>query len=210
LEETFETDGEGVRYTVFGAGEALSRSYFHRREGDHIFEASDGLWFFGGENIDGQPGHVGYNDGDSSLANAGKGAVVFEPVSIAGFVSLDVVLSVAASDPGGFDVSNADGDKLSVEVSIDEGPFEKIAQFKSTQSNGPMIAPGNLEVTNEFTDWSFPFEVMGETLQLRIVVRSTSGVGNEVVAFDRVGLIGREDVLPEDLLPLGGACNPIF
>jgi len=210
LEETFETDGNGVRYNVFGAGEALSRSYFHRREGDHIFAASDGQWFFGGENIDGQTGHVGYNDGDSTLANDGKGAVLFEPVSIEGLASLEVVLSVAASKPGGFDVTSADGDKISVDVRIDDGPFEEIARFKSSQTNGPLKAPDGTEVTTEFTEWSYPVETAGEMLQLRIVLRSTSGIGNEVLAFDRVGLIGHEDVLPEDLLPLGGACNPIF
>ena len=65
-------------------------------------------------------------------------------------------------------------------------------------------------MTTEFTEWSFPIEPTGAMLQLRIVLRSTSGIGNEVLAFDRVGLIGRKDVRPEDLLPLGGACNPIF
>ena len=116
LEETFETDGDGVRYDVFGAGEAISRAYFHRWEGDHLFDTPDGQWFFGGENIDGQPGHVGYDDGDATLATVGKGAVIFEPVSIEGLSSVEVVLSVAASSPGGFDASSADGDKLSVDA----------------------------------------------------------------------------------------------
>lgn len=206
IDESFETDGNGVRYDVYGAAEALSRAYFHRRMGDHIFTAPDGQWYFGGENIDGQTGHVGYDDGDSTLDNPGKGAVLFEPVSISGLGNLEVVLNLGASDRGGFDTSKADGDKVSVDVRIDDGSFEEIARFSGS---GKLIAPDGIAVSTDFSDWTLPFEMTGEMLQLRIVLRSTSGIGNEVLAFDHVRLIGRENVRPEDLLPIGGACNPI-
>ena len=209
LEESFETDGNGDRYHVFGSAEALSRAYFHRRMGDHIFAATDGQWFFGGENIDGQTGHTGYDDGDSTLDDAGKGAVVFVPVPTNGIGSFELSISVAASNPGGFDLTRAEGDKMSIEVRSDDGPFLEIARFKGTRSNSPLVAPDGAVVSTEFVEWSFPFVISGEMLQLRIVVRSTSGIGNEVLTFDRVRLIGFEDVLPEDLPSVGGACNPI-
>ena len=209
LEESFETDGNGDRYDVFGAAEALSRSYFHRRTGDHIFTASDGQWFFGGENIDGQTGHIGYDDADSTLDSTGKGAVLFEPVATNGISRFELSISVAASNPGGFDLSRTDGDKLSVEVRTDDAPFEEIARFKGTRSNSPLVAPDGTVITTKFRERSFPFDVTGEMLQLRIVLRSTSGIGNEVLVFDRVRLIGFENVLRGDLLPVGGVCNPI-
>ena len=209
LEESFETDGNGDRYHVFGSAEALSRAYFHRRMGDHVFSASDGQWFFGGENIDGQTGHLGYEDADSTLDSTGKGAVLFEPVATNGISRFELSISVAASNPGGFDLSRTDGDKLSVEVRTDDGPFDEIARFKGTRSNSPLVAPDGTVVTTKFQEWSFPFDVTGEMLQLRIVLRSTSGIGNEVLLFDRVRLIGFENVLRGDLLPVGGVCNPI-
>ena len=209
LEESFETDGEGDRYHVFGSGQAFPRAYFNRRMGDHIFAPTDGQWFFGGENIDGQSGHTGYDDGDSALDDAGKGAVVFLPVPTNGISNFELSVSVAASDPGGFDLSRTEGDKLSIEVRSDDGPFVEIARFNGTGSNSPLVAPNGAVVTTEFVQWTFPFVISGEMLQLRIVVRSTSGIGNEVLAFDQVRLIGFEDVLPEDLPPVGGACNPI-
>ena len=109
--------------------------------GDHVFSASDGQWFFGGENIDGQTGHIGYDDADSTLDSTGKGAVLFEPVATNGISRFELSISVTASNPGGFDLSRTDGDKLSVEVRTDDGPFEEIARFKGTRSNSPLVAP---------------------------------------------------------------------
>jgi len=210
LEETFETDGDGTRYNIIGAAQTVSNAYFHRSFTDGDFTNPDGTWYFSGENIDGQPGYTGFDDGDALLSSSGMGAVVFDPIPITGFTGIEVNLLVAASDPGGFDVSMSSGDKMGIQVSIDNGPFEEIGRIQSSVENGPLISPQGTLITSAFTEWSFPVNATGNTLQLRIVLRATSGAGNEILGFDKVMIIGGEDVRREDIIPLGGACNPFF
>ncbi len=210
LEESFETDGDGTRYNIFGDARAVSNAYLHRSSTDGGFTDPDGNWYFSAENIDGQPGHITFNDGDGSLSSSGKGAVVFDPVSIAGQAGMRVALQVAASNPGGFDISRSGGDKIGIEVSIDDGPFQEIGRIQSDSENGPLISPDGIPITGAFTEWSFPVSAFGNTLQLRIVLRATSGEGNEILGFDKVMLIGSETVAREEIIPLGGACDPIF
>ncbi len=210
LEESFETDGDGTRYNIFGAGRAVSNAYFHRSSTDGEFTDPDGSWYFSAENIDGQPGHNTFDDGDGSLSDSGKGAVVFDPVPITGQAGLRVTIQVAASDPGGFDTSRTNGDKVGIEVSIDDGPFQEIGRIQSESENGPMISPDGTPIPGAFTELSFPIGLSGDTLQLRVVLRATSGEGNEILGFDKVMIIGSESVSREEIIPLGGACNPIF
>ena len=44
--------------------------------------------------------------------------MVFDPVPITGLSGIEVTLLVAASDPGGFDISTSNGDKMGIQVSI--------------------------------------------------------------------------------------------
>ena len=210
LEESFETDGDGTRYNIMGAALAVSNAYFHRSSTDGDFLNPGGSWYFSGENIDGQPGSPGFDDGDALLPASGKGAVIFDPISITDLGSIKVTLLVAASDPGGFDISHTNGDKIGIQVSIDNEPFEEIGRIQSNIENGPLISPEGTSITSAFTEWSFPVNATGSTLQLRIVLRATSGAGNEILGFDKVMIIGDEAVLREDIIPLGGSCNPYF
>ena len=210
LEESFETDGDGTRYNIMGAAITRFNAYFHRSSADGNFASPDGDWYFSAENIDGQGGYTGFDDGDALLGFSGMGAVVFDPLPITGLTGIEVTLLVAASDPGGFDNSMSNGDKMAIQASIDNGPFEEIGRLQSSVENGPLISPEETPIGNMFSKLSFLVNATGNTLQLRIVLKATSGAGNEILGFDKVTIIGGEAVLREDIIPLGGACNPIL
>lgn len=195
--ESFETNGEGTRYSsqAFDGG---TNAYFKRTDGSDIdvsnpngYTGISGSSFWAAE----------YTDGPSSNGSLVK--VLELPVidvSSAGLVRVSASFATGCASPC-FDGRNASGDDdLRLEYRIDgETLYTRAIDFAATSdaadadlapdTNGDGIGDG-LVLTNNLQPYSFVLPVSAQTAQIRVWVE----VGqNEEIAFDNIRL---EEVAP--------------
>lgn len=200
LDESFETDGNGTRYTTSipefsdGFGDFFGRTNLNGTSEDpgdivvgnvYTLSGLDGSFCFAGMDID---------DGG---ANADIQTILFDNVNIAGYTGLDLSIMVAEDDDG----ANQDWDAdtlLFVEIDIDNsGTFTKVLQWAA--AGGTNTEPGldtnfdgtadGAALTNVFTAYNTAIGGTGSVIDIRITFEKQNA-GDEDAAIDKIVLTG--------------------
>lgn len=224
--ETFETDGNGTRYTTsipeflddFFFGSALQ--YFARIDdtadsGTEVigtFVDSDGFWF-------------GAMDTDGPGTAPAMETVTFTGIDISGLTNLNFSGSFAAIF-GAFSTWEP-GDQIFFEASIDGGAYTKFLQFASTGTgaSGPLALDTDLDgvgdgptLNSTFTAYSNAISGTGSTLDLRVTFENLNQLGEDFhidnlvvtgdgpfdLAVDDLSTSGQSDLVVLDLLANDG------
>ena len=187
--ESFETDGNGTRYTTsvpeFSDG---SGDFFTRTDGSNIgsfydVTGAEGSFFFAAQDIDGEV--------PDSLQT-----LTFSSIDISGASNLSFSALFAEDDDG----SNQDWDApdfVKVEYEIDGGGFQNLLAFENdgnTFNSAPFQdtdfdgTGDGIEVTESFSAFSSAIASTGSTLDLRFTFDLDSG--DEDIAIDNIEILG--------------------
>ena len=204
--ESFETDGEGSRYTS-NAG-ISGNDYFERSTNPHPGHASpfvtgiDGSYLWASEDVDGSP---------NALGAGSVGIVRLMDIDVSAFSAASVpeilvTIGLAVSNDNGTRFENASSthqDEILVQYGFDgnsggvnlaSGTYATIGRFAGTaEFGGPIRQDADLNGTadnagaslsNAMSDFTFSIPNVGNALSLQIVV-DTNG-GSEEISFDHV------------------------
>jgi hypothetical protein len=195
LQESFETDGAGTRYTVQNPSDDGESDYFARRElgsaGTAVDRGTmDGDFFWGAEDIDGDGTAV-----DDLLATQAR--INFNEFSIAGVGNL-VIRASAAQGYDTVEWNNA----LYFEYSIDGGEWFSVGGFRGTFTNSPArYYEGDTEtypdednprLSRSFKDFEWRVFGSGDTMRVRVFADLNGG--NEEYDIDNIRVIGDDGV----------------
>ena len=224
VQESFETDGEGVRYTsnAFDLSPG-SADYFTRTTNPHPEQADptiasgiDGSFFWASEDIDGGlAGDAIVRLNDLSVSNVSNAA---------NDITVTVGLAVTASQGSRFeDANSGHQDEFRIEYAFDgnsggtnlaAGNYLSVARFAGTETFGGLLRedadldgfadPAGTAVTNAMTDFSYTIPKLGDTLSIQIVV-DTNG-STEEISFDNIRINATVVPEPSSFLFLGLAC----
>ena len=190
FQESFETDGNGTRYTTsipeFSDG---SGDFFTRTDSSNIgsfYQVSgfDGSFYFAAMDTDEEP------------PNADIVSVLWEDINISGFTNLNLS-GLFAEDDDGFS-QDWDADALVfLEYQIDEGGFSKVLQFASEDATN--TEPGldidfdgiqdGTSLTDTFAEFSAAIAGTGSSLDLRLTIENLEA-GDEDIAIDNIQITG--------------------
>jgi len=198
LDESFETDGQGTRYTAsqpFNTNGRETGTYWDRGEvGDFNtllpYTSPDGSFFWAGEDVDFEYSGGNPNDGNGSPVQT----IDFDPVDISGATGLEFsgLFASTANDyfGPGFPFHEAD-DGVTVLYSVDGGLYvEGLCFSRDAASNlrhdGDCdgVGEGDLLTADFFgggNPYGFPIPV-GGTLDLRVEFKADEA--SEEIAFD--------------------------
>ncbi|MFN8396251.1 MAG: HYR domain-containing protein [Bacteroidia bacterium] len=195
--ETFETDGEGSRYTSNTYNLASPTCDFFQREtasplnvcfAAPLFTGFRGNFFWGSEDVRASPGTQPIGTLTSSLIN------------IAGYTSLQVSVYVATSGDNGLRWEIAD--VIEVQANINGAGFQTVGRFmgNGTAPGTPLYLDANLNGTVDsgeltpiisvptFTKYTFNIPSTGNNLQVRISMDQVGG--SEEFGFDDIEVTG--------------------
>lgn len=202
LNETFETDGNGTRYTTsvpeFTDG---GTDYFTRTDGSNISSSV--------EFTDATGSYFAAQDIDSEVASSQQ-TITLSGIDISGFENLALTASIAEDDDGSNqDWDNSDFVRFSAE--FDSGSPTNILAFEndgSTFNTAPLedtdfdgFGDGT-EVTDAFTDFTKSLTNTGSTLDLVITMDLDSG--DEDIAIDNITITGDATAVPFEFSPTLG------
>jgi len=209
FDESFETDGNGSRYTLsrteFATGGGFAADFFTRTDGSLPATAPnylgpDGTYFFA------------VSDTNESSGALESQTMTFTGIDIAGTTNLSFAGLFAEDDfgTGGAELWGVN-DAVFVEVSIDGGPYQKVLQFVTDGSNNSaprhdsnLDGTGNgLALTNTFTGFTGAISGTGTSLDLRITFENLV-FNDKDIALDNLRILG--DFIPALTLltPFGG------
>lgn len=188
LQESFETDGEGSRYTTLNGSDDGGSDYFARRQvgSANTYGLSggdlDGTWFWGIQDIDGEGQAL------EDLASD-EARLTFNEISIDGYANLTLTIAFAqAANEVEFDNS------IMAEYRTDGGEWITVGGFRGIHTNSAgryfegdastYPEPGAPRLNRNFSDFSWNIFASGQTLQLRIY--SNANGSNEGYYFDNV------------------------
>ena len=195
-EESFETDGFNVRYTVENPSDDGGNDFFARREvfspGTRVSGGTlDGDFFWGARDIDGDGIPVGDLTADEARIT------FIPPIDIDGIGGLRLEIALA-SGADSIEPNNI----LLIEARLDDGPFEALGGFAGTATNTAALlftgvrdnVPDLSSPALNSTFHNFTFDIFGQgsTLELRINVRLNGG--GEEYAFDNLRIVGDDDL----------------
>ncbi|MEM1167585.1 MAG: Ig-like domain-containing protein [Cyanobacteria bacterium P01_H01_bin.35] len=188
--ETFETDGNGTRYTTsIPEFSDTDSDFFTRTNGSNIsgtYEVVDpeGSFYFAAQDIDGE-------------SDPSQQTVTISAIDISGFTNLNFSTLLAEDDDGDINEDWDATDFILFEYQIDGGGFNNLlaiendgsgtnsAPFQDTDFDG--IGDGT-EVTDSFALFSGGIAGTGSTLDLRITFDLNSG--DEDIAIDDIQITG--------------------
>ncbi|MDY7097662.1 MAG: lamin tail domain-containing protein, partial [Pseudomonadota bacterium] len=193
LDEGFETDGTGTRYT-FSSGEGSDgfSDFFVRTDGSNIsssYEVSGqgGDFFFAAQDIDSVPG----------LSTDSQQSLFFSGLDISGLDSLFFTISIAEDDSADGNDDWDQTDSFQVFASIDGGPQFLIFAVENDDVgtgsgfNGAPLIDTDLdgvgdgtEITSVFQTFSAAIAGTGSTLDLELRFQLNSG--DEDLAIDNI------------------------
>lgn len=194
--ESFETDGNGTRYTATEFTDN-GNDFFLRTDGtgtagSYVVTGADGSFYFAGQDTDGEP------QGGAIVS------ITFDPININGYTGLSFSGLFAEDDDGG--AQDWDADALAyVEASIDGGAFTKVLQFAAV--GGTNTEPGldtdfdgvadGAALTSAFASFSAAIAGSGTLLTLKVTLENLNA-GDEDLAFDLLSVEGTQT---------GGGCT---
>jgi hypothetical protein len=187
--ETFETDGQGVRYTASGMFTDGADDYFIRTDGSTeasgipAFTGFGGSYFWAAEDI------------DATENTSGVAILDFPGISLGGLPEIQISLDLGAGSNSVFDSVD---DFIFVQFSIDSGPWETALAFQNNGQvfNGPLLHDTDFDSIGDGTELGLAFQtisspfiaVSGSFMDIRIDTLMTSG--SEAVGFDNLQVIG--------------------
>jgi hypothetical protein len=210
LQEDFETDGAGIRYTVTGGFSNGVDDYFTRVKLDNAptalpaYAGFSGTWFWAAEDTDG-PGNP---DGAS-------GSLLFSGVELLGNNSITFSLLVGAGSQSAYDRAD---DYLHVQYRFGADAWQTALAFENDGAtyNSALRQDTNFDGTGDgpivglalqpFT--SQPIAAAADSVDIRIVVLMNAG--GETVAFDNLVVSAVPE--PADFALLAGilCCAGLF
>jgi Ca2+-binding RTX toxin-like protein len=216
--ETFETDGNGTRYTTsIPEFTDSSEDFFLRTDGSNIIGTYDvlnpeGSFYFAAQDIDGE-------------GAASQQTITFSGINIAGVTNLNLSALLAednASDGNeDWDVAN---DFVLFEYQIDSGGYNNLLAIENDGStfNSPPFEDTDFdgigdgtEITDTFTTFSKAIAGTGSTLDLRITIDLNAE--DEDIAIDDIQLTGDRPMNfsspitnPFNLTSVGTFSSPTF
>jgi len=188
LEETFETDGAGTRYT-FSSGEGSDGSgdFFTRTDGSNIgsfynVTGQGGSFFFAAQDTDSVPG----------LSTDDEQSLFFTGIDISTLDQLFFSIDLAEDDSSDGNEDWDSTDYLQVFASIDGGPaFQIFGVANAGGSNGAPLIDTDLDgvgdgtaLTADFATFTAAIAGTGATLDLELRFHLDSG--DEDLAIDNI------------------------
>ncbi len=197
-QESFETDGEGVRYTSSEDCNDGVSDFFTRTDGTDISEnyevtGADGDYYFTAQDTNGDPCTMSIE------------TLAFEPVDISGFSGL-TFKGLFAEDDDGDNQDWDDASQVSVEYQIDGGGWDKILQFAEIDDGDAYNQEPGLDtdfdgvgdstpLTSTFAEFSASIPETGSTLEIRVTIEYLDD-GDEDVAFDNFRVLSESTPAP--------------
>lgn len=182
FQESFETEGEGIRYVTENGSDDGENDFFGRRQVGSVGTYTvggdiDGTWFWGAQDLDGE-------GVASDVLEADEGRVTWtNPISISGYGNL-VLSAVVAQRQNEVEFDNA----LMFQLKIDDGDWFTIGGFRGTYTNSPgryfeggarTFPPNtNPRLTRTFKEYSWNIFTSGSSLQLRFFVNANGSTEN--------------------------------
>lgn len=189
FQESFETDGEGIRYTSTGSFTDGIDDYFIRTDGSTeasgipAFTGFDGSWFWAAEDI------------DAAENISGVALLDFSSIALPEIPQIQLSLDLGAGSNSAFDSID---DFILVQYSFDAGPWQTALAFQNNGQtfNGPLLNDTDFDGIGDTTELGLAFQtvtspfipVTGSLLNIRIDTLMTSG--SEAVGFDNLQVIG--------------------
>lgn len=189
--ETFETDGNGTRYTTsIPEFTDSSEDFFLRTDGSNIIGTynvinPEGSFYFAAQDIDGE-------------GAASQQTLTFSGINIAGATNLNFSALLAEDDASDgnedWDVAN---DFVLFEYQIDGGGYNNLLRLENDGStfNSPPFEDTDFdgtgdgtEITDTFTSFSKAIAGTGSTLDLRITIDLNAE--DEDIAIDDIQITG--------------------
>ncbi|MDY6939154.1 MAG: calcium-binding protein [Cyanobacteriota bacterium] len=195
--ESFETDGNGTRYTTsvaeFSDGDF---DFFTRTDGSNIGGTydvinTDGNFFFAAQDVDGE-------------GSASQQTLLFSAIDILGFTNLNFSALFAEDDASDGNQDWDNPDFVKVEYQIDGGGFQNLfaiendgntfnsAPFIDTDFDG--IGDGS-EITSAFTEFGGAIAETGSRLDLRFTINLNAE--DEDIAIDKIQITGDRSPVAE-------------
>jgi hypothetical protein len=212
LQESFETDGEGTRYTSNTYEYCTSFTqpdYFLRTNTNPVsisgctvgFGGSlsnlQGSYFWAGEDIQ--------SNYPSAPPNRAAGDITFNSFSISGYSSLQVSLYLATASNNNARWESADS--INIKISIGGGSFFTVGRFMGDNAFGGNLRidsnldgvidgsdPSTICDTDVFTKYTFNIPNTGSSLQLKIDFDQFGGT--EESAIDLIEIVGTYTATP--------------
>ena len=192
LTESFETDGEGTRYTS---------NFFNLTCNDHFLRAQDsdvGVTICPTNVPAGEHGTFYWSGEDTDQALGGEAILTLNPLAVTGF-ALDMDVYLALGRPNDFRLEPTD--YLIFEYNMDGGGWNQFGAFYGSNDgsgSGNLVQdadlngaydPGGAEV-NSFTFQNFNFTIpaLGNSVQIRF--RLLASIGSEEVLLDYIRVNG--------------------
>lgn len=190
-QESFETDGNGSRYT-------LSALYANDGGGEDYFErgTDTDLSGFGMDMapIAGEEGsyYLGFEDMDATGISGSAVTITFNDVTITNYEQLDISFRLAANEVNKFDyATRSNGDYVLVVYAIDGGSYDTLALYTTATNASSQRLEWDMDkdgfgdslTSNTLTTYSFAIPETGSTLSLQAIVRSDAG--DEEIALDQ-------------------------
>jgi predicted extracellular nuclease len=193
FEESFETDGNGARYTTSITEDTDGfADYFTRSDGSNIgsfvsYLDPDGDFFFAAMDTDGSP------------LSATSATLNFSGIDISGATNLNFAIDVAEDDSSD---GNEDWDadtSLIIEYSIDGGAFQNLLAFEAEgDTNTQPAQDTNFDGLGDGTALSDTFSTFtaaiagsGSSIDIRITFNNLTA-GDEDIAIDNIRLVDGE------------------
>ncbi len=189
LLESFETDGNGSRYSVTGGFTDGSDDYFTRTDGFTEatgipgFNGFGGSYFFAAEDVDATENVTGVANLD------------FSSINLTSFPAIQISLDMGAGSDSAFDSVD---DYLLVEYRVDSGEWSTALAFQNNGQtfNGPLLQDTDFDGVGDLHELGLAMQtissavipVSGSFLDVRIDTLMTSG--SEAIAFDNLQVVG--------------------
>ena len=188
--ESFETDGNGTRYSTSipefsdGSGDFFTRTDSGNISGGYEVNGIDGSFYFAAQDIDGE-------------GAASQQTLEFSGIDVSGFTNLGFNALFAEDDASDGNEDWDAPDFVTVEYQIDDGGFNNLLAFAndgSTFNSAPLQDTDfdgtgeGTEVTDTFATFANAIAQTGSTLDLRFTFDLNSG--DEDLAIDAIEITG--------------------
>jgi hypothetical protein len=188
--ESFETNGEGTRYT--------SNTFDFRPAVNDFFVRSTLPVTGHNTTVTGLDGTYGWAS-ENVRANGSAGTVTLSPFIGTGLADFDISILLAVSPSGSSGWETDDG--VFVQYNMDGAAWTTVGAFYGTNpgtgSYGELVRdadlngvadPGGAQLTSTLQNFSFTFSASGTNLNVRIVVDQDGG--SEELVFDKICVSG--------------------